>query len=226
MAFACTALLDATLFAVPKREKPLLSLRLFSLAGLRPARLCSTVQPSPFPARKSSAFAPAFLSSGVRPPRLCSMLHSSPFPARKASAFAPAFLSSGLRLHGSAFFAVASGIRPARPYFLRRCFRPSPCTALLDGTLFAVPKTEKPLLSLRLFSLAGVRPPRLCSTVQPSPFPARKNEVFSGCGRSPYKKIGHLPFESKLSSALTDLFARLSAYPKFLILNSFSASRF
>lgn len=100
------------------------------------------------------------------------------------------------------------------------------CTALLDATLFAVPKTEKPLLSLRLFSPAGIRPARLCSTVQPSPFPARKNFVFSGCGRSPYKKIGHLPFESKLSSALTDLFARLSAYPKFLILNSFSASRF
>ena len=39
MAFACTALLDATLFAVPKTEKPLLSLRLFSL----PAFACTAL---------------------------------------------------------------------------------------------------------------------------------------------------------------------------------------
>ena len=131
------------------------------------------------------------------------------------------------------------------------------CTALLDGTSFAVP-SQKSLCFRSGFSLLPAfalhgsarcytlrrsqdrkasafapaflscrpSPARLCSMLHSSPFPARKNEVFSGCGRSPYKKIGHLPFESKLSSALTDLFARLSAYPKFLILNSFSASRF
>ena len=161
--------------------------------------------------RKASAFAPAFLSCRPSP---CTALLD-------CTAFAVPRLKSLCFHSGFSLFRPS----PARLCFLRRCFRRSP--ARLCSTVQPSPfPARKASAFAPAFLSSGIRPARLCSTVQPSPFPARKAEVFSGCGRSPYKKIGHLPFESKLSSALTDLFARLSAYPKFLILNSFSASRF
>ena len=102
-AFACTALLDSTSFAVPKTEKPLLSLRLFSLAGLR--------------LHGSTFFA---VASGVRPPRLCSTVHPSPFPRPKSLCFRSGFsLLPAFALHGSARCYTLRRSHPEKTSFFR-----------------------------------------------------------------------------------------------------------